>query len=376
MKEQIYALKNRLAVAEDSASRSKVNTKDVAMLQGEINYLSETMRAKDLRILQLEEELAEAEALVREADDMHKISDQTWQTPEASQLDFYKDKVEELTAELDSLQCQIRQTDRVRDRIKTDYGGDVNQQLLRKEESLRTANKRFQQQQKRLDQLELTIKQLDAKNKFLESDRRKLLEKWQSTVNRTKGDDKLKAKCRELEAAVSEIRGQNLSLQGEVKQLLKKQFDSDAEHQVEIDKYAKVIEGFQKIKLQQRLDEDDRQILEKMNKELSIKASQLEAELEFCREQLELNKSSRNLTQTTNSTINERKKSENRESLTSLIEKLARESEKPLLSLKNHDEEQPLGPKFTRTLAQHSSLRNLSRMRRAQTPNTFERPRY
>jgi DNA repair exonuclease SbcCD ATPase subunit len=362
MKEQIYALKNKLAVTEDHLTRSKSSLKEVGRLQGEVAALSESLKTKDFRIEQLEEELAEADCLIREHEDRHRVSDQTWQTPEASELDFYKDKVEELTAELDSLQTQMQQTERLGDRVRSE-GGDVGQQLLRKEESLRAANKRFQMQQKRLDTLELSVKQLEARNKLLEADRRKFLEKWQSTVSRTKGDEKLKAKLKEQESSLVESRNEVGSLQAEKKQLLKKLQDREAEHQAEVEKFSKVIEGFQKIKLQQRLDEDDRQILENMNKELSVKLSVAETELERHKEQLQLSKGA--LSQTAN--LTERRRVDKRESLTSLIEKLARESEKPLLSLKHADDED-VGLKRT----QHPSLRSLSRMRRAQTPNTYE----
>jgi chromosome segregation ATPase len=372
MKEQIYALKNKLAVAEDALARHRTEPKEVARLQTEFNYLSESLRLKDLRIIQLEEDLAEAECSLRDLVSKHRAHDQTWRTTDSSQVDFYRDKVEELTTELDSVQSQLRlNTDRSQERPKTD-GTEPTQQLLRKEEALRTANKRFQQQQRKLDLIEQSMKQLEAKNKLLESDRKKFLGKWQSSVSRTKGDDRLKARLKELEGALQELNQENLELKSTVKSLQDKLDVRENEHKLEDDKYAKVVEGFQKVKLKQRLDEDDREILERMNQDLSIKLSQVEAALEDCKTRLEVSETVRINTQHAVPMLMERKRSEKRESVTSLIEKLARESEKPLLSLRGDDEdEQTAGPKLTR-LNQQPSLRSLSRMRRTQTPSPFE----
>jgi rRNA maturation protein Rpf1 len=91
------------------------------------------------------------------------------------------------------------------------------------------------------------------------------------------------------------------------------------EHQFEGDKYAKVIESFQKVKLKQRLDEDDLEILERMNQDLSIKLSQAEAALDDCRARLEACETVRINTQQAVPKLIERKRSEKRESLTTLI---------------------------------------------------------
>jgi chromosome segregation ATPase len=158
--------------------------------------------------------LAEAECSVRDPVSKHRSNDQTWRTTDSSQVDFFKDKAENLTTELDCVQSQLRlSTDHSQERSRTEGGGtDHTQQLLKKEEALRTANKRYQQQQRKLDQIEQDLEQFKAKNKLVESNRKKLLDKWQSTVSRTKGDDRLKAKLKELEGALQEVNQSNLEL--------------------------------------------------------------------------------------------------------------------------------------------------------------------
>lgn len=162
--------------------------------------------------------------------------------------------------------------------LKGEYE-DIEIQLQKKEEQVKSSNKRFIYIQKKMEKLSKENKIYEEKNHILENERKKLSEKYQNLVSRVKGEEKLRAKNRELEdnleAATQEIEG----LLERLRDSLKRTEDLQNILNNEIKANEQIKDMYKKLKIQEKLLMDERDLLANMNKEQSIKINLLQENL-------------------------------------------------------------------------------------------------
>ena len=130
-----------------------------------------------------------------------------------------------------------------------------------------------------MEKLENVNKSLKEKNEILSGEKAKMTEKWQNAIQRLKNEEKSKKKITELEEQILTGTTENGRLTRKLDDLNKRYVDMEKGREIDRANGRKLEEGLKKLKIQIGLDKDERDVLEKMNQELSIKAHKLESEL-------------------------------------------------------------------------------------------------
>ena len=214
MQEQIYTLKNRLAVADDSLKRKEetfeavnesraggISSKQRAKYEAEISELSEAIRTYETeqgklveerkywenKAKVMEQKYAQCLEDVEELDAFNATTQLSTQTKidqltrTESELQKSKDKCESLISEVARLNERIQQFEGIQAHqvsLKSELS-ELEGNMSKKDELLKAANKRFVILQKKTEALEKENAGLAKSIANLEQDRKKLTEKWQ-----------------------------------------------------------------------------------------------------------------------------------------------------------------------------------------------------
>ncbi|CAG9332184.1 unnamed protein product [Blepharisma stoltei] len=322
MKEQIYSLKSKLAVSEDSIRRYKQI--EVAETQKELkesklalNSAIQELTAKNNYISQLEQKSKIIEeALAKNESEIFSLTEEKeyWkslasQSPELEitnksvlpndlmekfreneksriraqeEADFYKSKYEEIIENMHNVKDKLEETDTLKLQQATLKGefGDIEQQLLKKEEQVKSSNKRFIFIQKKMDKLSKDKKLYEEKTQELENERKKLSEKYQNLASRVKGEERLKGRIKELEENLEAASQEIENLLERLRDSLKRTEELQNIINCETKAHDQTKEAYKRIKIQEKLLIDERDLLANMNSELSIKLNIMQEEME------------------------------------------------------------------------------------------------
>ncbi|CAG9336338.1 unnamed protein product [Blepharisma stoltei] len=314
MKGELYSLKNKLAIAEEIIRRFKHDDEseilsELKEVKNSLKITREDTKLKDKIIKEYEAELSELgdalrtyensqEQLQHERDYWKSLANcQNFPNNEYSELreklreiekdriraqedaEHYKLKFGSLSEEFSSLKNQLETNDNnlkcQQAALKGEFG-DIEYQLLKKNEQVKSSNKRFILLQRKLETVLDEKKELEEKNKILESERKKITEKWTNLVNRTKGEEKSRVKNKELEDELSFTKIELKSTQDKLKEAFIRIEDQQQQLASEQRSAAIFKEQINRLKVQNKVLTDEREILAKMNQELSIKVNDLE----------------------------------------------------------------------------------------------------
>ena len=196
MQEQIYTLKGRLAVAEDSLRRrgegrgGKKSEGDVDLqvrnYEQESNRLKEDRNFWETKANILEQKLAKAQTDPSDLDPVRSsplLQSREKREKHGKEEELKESKAlnQELTTEVEKLREKVGQMEVIQSQqswLKADLL-ELETQIDKKDDLLKSANKRFLLSQKRIETLEKDNSALHKSVQLLEIDRKRLSEKWQ-----------------------------------------------------------------------------------------------------------------------------------------------------------------------------------------------------
>ena len=195
--------------------------------------------------------------------------------------------------ELDSVNEQLIETQCVQMEQEQMRGnrGDFSEaglRLAKTEEQLKNSNERYYALVKKVENLENKNKTLMENNKTLSGEKTKITEKWQNAIQRLKNEEKSKKKITELEEQYLAATTENGKLTGKLEDLNKRYREGEKSREADRATARKLDEKLKKLQIQRGLDKDERDVLEKMNQDLSIRAHKLESELCIARAPIDL----------------------------------------------------------------------------------------
>lgn len=268
---------------------TKLKDKIIKEYESELSELGDALRSYEKSQDQLIKERDYWKSLTSPESDFNSSSDTSELREKFREIDkdriraqedaeHYKLKYENLLEELQHL----REKSLVADNLKCQQAalkgefGDIEYQLMKKNEQVKSSNQRYIVLQRKLETVRDERKDLEEKNKVLQSERKNLTEKWQNLVSRVKNEEKLRAKNKELEDDVFLLKQE---LENNMDRL-KDAFVRIEEQQEQLLFEQKSISGLKdqlsRIKVQNKVLTDEREILAKMNQDLSIKVNDLE----------------------------------------------------------------------------------------------------
>ena len=115
-----------------------------------------------------------------------------------------------------------------------------------------------------------------------------MTEKWQNAISRLKNEEKSKKRIAELEEQVLAGTTENGKLTGKLEDLNNRYIELEKSREADRNAGKKLEERLKKVQLQRGLEKDERDVLEKMNQDLSIKAHKLESELRHVQDHMQL----------------------------------------------------------------------------------------
>ena len=114
-----------------------------------------------------------------------------------------------------------------------------------------------------------------------------MTEKWQNAIQRLKNEEKSKKRIAELEEQVLAGTTENGKLTGKLEDLNNRYIELEKSREADRNACKKLEERLKKMQLQRGLEKDERDVIEKMNQDLSIKAHKLESELRHVQDHMQ-----------------------------------------------------------------------------------------
>jgi chromosome segregation ATPase len=262
MKEQISILKRQVGFADESLRKFKLNEyaelqNDLKEVRTALSIAREDSRLKDLTIKQHEAELTDLTTALRS----------------------YEDYQERLEGEAERWKRMASCNDETKSPFESVSGYSPVQSRLAREpstEKLQAANRRFRSLLKKLDKSQQARLQLEERNKQLEADRKKLVLKWQSSAQRYKADDRVKAKLKHLETAVADKHREKADLDEQLRGTLAELSELRVQ---KAELIARKDEAIRRMLMQRQLDEEEKVVLKRMSQELKYRSQLQQIEL-------------------------------------------------------------------------------------------------
>lgn len=192
--------------------------------------------------------------------------------------DFFRTKCEELTEKIAEMQKKLDQSECFKVKYVSLKGEfhEISEKIDKKEETIKLANQRFSHLVKKIDQLVLEKKSADEKIGELEVEKRKILEKWQkygifSSIGRIKEESQVKGKVKELELLLDSEKAKSENYLQRLKEISGK-CEELKEACAREKSYSEEIAGsYKKLHVQTRVLIEEKELLSRMNQELSVK---------------------------------------------------------------------------------------------------------
>ncbi|OMJ79347.1 hypothetical protein SteCoe_20639 [Stentor coeruleus] len=190
------------------------------------------------------------------------------------QIEFYMKKTNELVSEIKKMNDKIENAEKAKQkyeelRVEIEV---TNEKGLKKEENAKSSNFRYAQAVKKIDVLIGENKILEEKNQELEADKKKLLEKWQSSLGKVKSEDHAKIKVKELEEQLEAEKKKTDGLLSKLKDINKKHEDLKDQIKKEKSYTEELTTSYRKLHVKSKILFEEKELLSKMNQELNIKA--------------------------------------------------------------------------------------------------------
>jgi hypothetical protein len=324
MKEQLSAVRYQLAAADDALRRFKCNEyaevlRELKGVKTAGHIAREDNKVKDLRIKQLEVEVEDLTNALRSYEDYQR--------------------------QLEVDRC--RGTAPIDEDRRSPYGS-LSEHTPRmnkrgaesaSKDKLSLANNRLLSLLRKLEKSELARRQLEERNKRLEGDRKKLMLKWQNSLQRFKNEEQSKPKLRSSETAVAYKDRDRAALEEQYKEAVARLTELQVARSQEAALFTKAEETNRRLQMQRRQDEEEITLLKRINQGLTYRASLQEAELAHCKQDaaqqrgLIQQNQSQQPAEPLSCHDNEPQEAQRSQSLSGILRSLVHETERPILSV-------------------------------------------